>query len=69
MKDLLYELLASQSLIYLYRERIDKEDNPGRKMAIMLLLKARLSAHIRIIDSLMIQLNLEKADVRKWREN
>lgn len=63
VKNLLSELSASQNIIDSYLERIEKEDKHGRKKAIMLLLKYRLSAHSRIIDSLIIKLNLEKADV------
>lgn len=63
MKDLVSTLLTSQEIIDLYQKRIEKADSPGRKMAIMLLLKYRLSAHSRIIDSLIIKLNLDKAGV------
>lgn len=63
MKDLLSTLLTNQEIIDLYQKRIEKEDNPEKKKVLMRELKHVLSNHSRVIDSLMIQLNLEKADV------
>lgn len=63
MKDLLSTLLTNKNIINLYQERIEKEDNPEQKKVYMRLLKNRLSSHSSIIDSLIIQLNLDKADV------
>lgn len=63
MKDLVSTLLTSQEIIDLYQKRIEKEDNPEKKKVLMRELKHVLSNHSRVIDSLMIQLNLDKADV------
>lgn len=63
MKDLVYTLSTSQNIIDYYQEKIEKEKNPEQKKVFMRDLKNRLSSHSSIIDSLIIQLNLAKADV------
>lgn len=63
MKDLVSTLLTSQEIIDLYQKKIEKEDNPEKKKVFMRYLKHTLSGHSSVIDSLIIQLNLAKADV------
>ena len=69
MKDLIQTLLANQTLIDYYEEMIEETEEQDGKRAYKLLLQTRLSAQSSLIDSLIIHLNLEKADIsNKERE-
>ena len=69
MEDLIQTLLANQNLIDYYEERIEETEEQDGKRAYKLLLQTRLSAQSSLIDSLIIHLNLEKADIsNKERE-
>ena len=69
MKDLIQTLLANQTLLDYYEEMIEETEEQDGKRAYKLLLQTRLSAQSSLIDSLIIHLNLEKADIsNKERE-